>query len=79
MRRSGAAKTSRRCARLPEIRAEDEAVGADADVFLVEDLCHGVVAADVEHDVVDADVLGVDELVAWSRRGRPCLQCTPLD
>jgi ABC transporter len=45
-------------------RAEDEPVGADADVVLVEDLRHGVVPADVQHDVVDPDVLGVDVLVA---------------
>jgi hypothetical protein len=47
-------------------RADDHAVGADADVVLIEDLRDGVVPADVEDDVVDPDVLGVDELVAWA-------------
>jgi hypothetical protein len=47
-------------------RAEDEALGADTDVVLVEDLRHGIVPAGVQHDVVDPDVLGVDVLLARS-------------
>jgi hypothetical protein len=46
-------------------RVQDEAVGPDANVVLVEDLRDGVVSANVQHDMVDPDVLGVDELVAW--------------
>ena len=42
---------------------------AEADVVLVEDLRDRVVAADVEHDVVDPDALGVDELAAGPRGG----------
>ena len=49
-------------------RAEDDAARADVDVVFIKDLGDGVVAADVEDNVVNADVLGVDELVAGTRR-----------
>jgi hypothetical protein len=45
-------------------RVEGDAVGFDADVGLVEDLRERVITADVEPDVVDADTVDVDELVA---------------
>jgi hypothetical protein len=45
-------------------RPEDEAVAADVDVVLIEDLRHGVIPADVQHDMVGCDVIGVDVLVA---------------
>jgi hypothetical protein len=45
---------------------ENEAIGADADVVLVEDLGDRVVPADVQHDVVEPDVLGVNEVVGGS-------------
>jgi hypothetical protein len=47
-------------------RAEDDVLGADEDVVLVEDLGDRVVSADVQRDVVDPDRFGVDELVARS-------------
>ncbi len=48
-------------------RAEDDAARADVDVVFIEDLRDGVVAADVQDNVVNADVFGVDELVAGTR------------
>jgi len=51
-------------------RAEDEAICADADVVLVENLRHRVVAADVQHDVIGPNALRVDELVIRSTGSR---------
>lgn len=50
------------------IGPKTNAVRADADVVLVEDLRDGVVVAKVQDNVVDADVFGIDGLVARSRR-----------
>jgi hypothetical protein len=57
-------------------RAETDAVGTDPDVVLIEDLGDRVVAADVQHDQVDVDTLGADELPARScgRARHPALQ-----
>jgi hypothetical protein len=50
-------------------RREGDALSADPDVVVVEDLRHRIVLADAEHDVVDLNLLGVDELVAGPGRG----------
>ena len=50
-------------------RGEGYAVGADAEVVVVEDLGDRVVVADPEDDMVHRDFLGVDELMAWAGWG----------
>src|SRR5580692_9332133 len=59
-------KLGRTCEAQPN-RSRDNAVGADTHVVLVQDLRDGIVSTHVEHHMVDADVLGIDELVARSR------------
>jgi DNA-directed RNA polymerase specialized sigma24 family protein len=61
-----AAPTARQAGIVRDFKQAWEAgdIGADADVVLVQELRHGVVPADVQHHVVDSDVLGVNVPVA---------------